>query len=519
VDDAYFVVNGMSVRRRVFPSALLEALNDAPDSPAFEHGETIVSRGELLKLIGRLAASLRAAGLGPGRGLAVSLAVSPEAFAAQMAAHVLGCRVVGVRPGYTSGQLAHVLAMDVDALLVDRSTATPELLTAAGRTPLLSVADLMAAPPEDVELVITARPDDVAFVAFTSGSTGNPKGCAITYGALTAHWAWQPRVWSPAAAEFATAFRRYMLFGTLSSIVVMEFLGPCLLGGGTAVIPEDDGRPLFPYAIERHRITGSIITVPRLCQMLDLLREEPADVSSLRALMVSGSPLSPDRLAEAVDRLGPVVYQGYGQTEVGNIAMLTPGDIAGGPDGLLASTGRPHPRVEISVRDEAGSELAPRHDGEIFVRCPYQMKGYWGDPAETRDVLRDGWIRTRDLGHLDDEGYLYLVGRTRDVILVNAMVVYAGPIERVLASHPGVIDAYVTGAPDERTGEAVHAFVVPLGDRVFNDAVSTELAALVRAQLGDDSVPQTITAVPGVPVAASGKPDKRALLRLAPGGA
>jgi fatty-acyl-CoA synthase len=245
--------------------------------------------------------------------------------------------------------------------------------------------------------------------------------------------------------------------------------------------------------------------------MLDLLRKEPADVSSLRGLMVSGSPLSPDRLAEAVDRLGPVVYQGYGQTEVGNISMLTPGDIAGGPDGLLASTGRPHPRVEISVRDEAGRELAPSHDGEIFVRCPYQMKGYWGDPGETRDVLRDGWIRTRDLGHVDDEGYLYLVGRTRDVILVNAMVVYAGPIERVLASHPDVIEAYVTGAPDERTGEAVHAFVVPAGDRGFDGAA--ELAALVRAQLGEDSVPQTITAVPGVPVAASGKPDKRALLR------
>ena len=524
MDDAYFVVNAMSVRREpLFPDSLLEALRAAPGSPAFEHRERIVSRGELLELIGRLAGALHAAGLGPGRGLAVSLTVSPEAFAVQIAAHVVGCRVVGVRPGYTPGQLAHVLDMAVDALVVDRSTATSDLLEAAGRIPLLSLgacpdaADLMAAP-RGAEPMVAPQPDDVAFVAFTSGSTGNPKGCAITYGALTAHWAWQPRVWSPVAAELATAFRRYLLFGTLSSIVVMEFLGPCLLGGGTAVIPEDDARPLFPYAIERHGITGSIITVPRLCQMLDLLREEPADVSSLRGLMVSGSPLSPDRLAEAVDRLGPVVYQGYGQTEVGNIAMLTPADIAAGPDGLLASTGRPHPRVEISVRDEAGRELAAGRDGEIFVRCPYQMHGYWGDPAETRDVLRDGWIRTRDLGHVDDDGYLYLVGRTRDVILVNAMVVYAGPIERVLASHPGVIDAYVTGAPDERTGEAVHAFVVPSGDRVFDDAASTELAALVRAQLGDDSVPETITAVQRVPVAASGKPDKRALLRLAPGG-
>src|SRR5918999_5515388 len=113
-----------------FPYALLEALREAPGGPGFEHEERIVSRGELLELIGRLAAALRAAGLGPVRGLAVSLAVSPVAFAAQMAAHVLGCRVVGVRPGYTPGQLAHVLAMDVDALLVD---ATSDLPTTAPR--------------------------------------------------------------------------------------------------------------------------------------------------------------------------------------------------------------------------------------------------------------------------------------------------------------------------------------------------------------------------------------------------
>src|ERR671923_1644955 len=123
----------------LFPYPLLEALREAPGSPALEHGGRIVSRGELLELIGRLAAALRAAGVGPGRGLAVSLAVSPEAFAAQMAAHALGCRVVGVRPGYTAGQLAHVLGMDVDAVLVDSSTQAPALRQAAGSARLLSL--------------------------------------------------------------------------------------------------------------------------------------------------------------------------------------------------------------------------------------------------------------------------------------------------------------------------------------------------------------------------------------------
>lgn len=501
----------------LFPHALLNALREAPESPAFEQGGRSVSRDEVLGLIRRLAGAMRRVGLGPGRGVAIHTAVSPEAFAGHLAAHVLGCRVVGVRPGYPAAQLTHVLGLDVDAVLVDPSTATSQLRAAAGRVPLLSLGpcpgavDLLASPRDDADLTPAAGPDDVAALVFTSGSTGRPKGCAITYRALSSHWAWQPSAWSPAAREFAGAFQRYLLFGTLASMVVLEFLGPCLLGGGTAVIPEDDGRPLFPYAIERHRITGSIITVPRLHQLLDVLRREPVDVGSLRALMVSGSPLSPSRLAEAVEQLGPVVYQGYGQTEAGNIAMLTPADVAAGPARVLSSVGRPHPRVEVSVRDEAGREVARGRTGEIHVRCPYQMTAYWGEDSETRDTLRDGWLRTRDLGYQDSGGFLYLVGRTRDVIMVNAMVVYAGPIERVLAGHPDLAEAYVVAAPDERTGEAVHAFVVPAAGRTPDREA---LTALVRESLGEDSVPRTITMVPGVPVAASGKPDKQALLAL-----
>jgi acyl-CoA synthetase (AMP-forming)/AMP-acid ligase II len=318
------------------------------------------------------------------------------------------------------------------------------------------------------------------------------------------------------AAELAAGFGRYLLFGTLASMVVWEFLALCLLGGGTAVIPEEDGRPLFPYAIERYRITGSIVTVPRLSGMLDLLGREPVDVGCLRALMVSGSPISPRRLAEAAERLGPVVYQGYGQTEAGSISMLTPADVAADPGRALPSVGRPHPGVAVAVRDEDGREAAPGAAGEIWVRSPYLMAGYWGDPAETRDVLRDGWLRTRDLGRVDEAGFLHLTGRTRDAVMVNAMVVYAGPIERVLAGHPDVAEAYVVGAPDEETGEAVHAFVVPAAGRVPDPDA---LAALVRAELGADSVPRTVTSVPAVPVAPGGKPDKRALLdRYRPAG-
>lgn len=495
-----------------FPYPVLESLREAPGDIAFEHGDRLVTRGELLDLIERLAAALRDKGLGPGRGVALSTGVSPEAFAAHMAAHLLGCRVLCVRPGLTPRLLAHVLGMEVDAVIADASTATPDLFAAAGPAAVVSLgpvegaADLLPCTGRVTECM--GRMDDVALLTFTSGSTGVPKGCAFTYRGLGAHWSWNPRNWTPMAADVAASFERFAVFGTLAASVILDYVVLCVLGGGTAVIPVDDGRPLYPYAIERHRLTGTVMAAPRLCQMLDVLREEKVDTSSLRVVMVGGSPITPHRLSEAVERLGPVVYHGYGMTEGSLISMLTPADLARFPN-ATASAGLAHPAVEISVRDEDGRELPTGHTGELYVRSPYLMTSYWNQPEETREVLRDGWLRTRDLGHLDTDGLLYLSGRIRDVILVHASVVYAGPIERLLATHPTVAEAYVTAAPDDRTGEAVHAFIVPVPGQTPDP---TALTALVRAELGADSVPQTITTVTDVPVAPSGKPDKRALL-------
>lgn len=503
----------------VFPTSLLDAFRAEPATPAFEHGRRVVLRGEVLEWIRRLSNAMREVGLGPGRGLAVFTAVTPEAFAARIAAHVVGCRVVGLRAGYTPRQLAHVLGMDIDALLVDPSTRSAELVESAGAARLLSIGpcagavDLFAAASGGPSVCVDARPDDVGLLCFTSGSTGQPKGCAMTYRALGAHWAWKgPRAWSPVAAELAAGFGRYLLYGTLSSLVVQEFVALCLLGGGTAVIPESDVASSFPDAIERYRISGAIITVPRLLQMLERLRAGAFEVSTLRALMVSGSPITASQLLSAAERLGPVVYQGYGQTEAGSISMLTPGDLARHGELAATSVGRPHPEVAVSVRDEANEPVGTGQTGEIYVRCPYGMTGYWGRPEETSEALCDGWLRTRDLGYLDDAGFLHLVGRSRDVILVNALVVYAGPIEHALASHPDVDQAYVVAAPDAQTGEAVRAFIVPAAGRALDDEMRRALADRVRAEHGDDSVPKTITAISAVPVAASGKPDKRALL-------
>ncbi|MEU7140973.1 long-chain fatty acid--CoA ligase [Nocardia sp. NPDC046473] len=460
-----------------FPESIVQALQAAPEEVVVEHGARSVTRGELLTMMGTIAGGLRRSGLGPGRGVAMVVDVSAESLAAYLAAYTLGCRVICVRPGLSERQQAHVLSNGVDAVLDDEQLAA-----------------LLRGPAHP--LTIEARPGDIARVAYTSGTTGLPKGCAQTYQAMSAHWSWGNATWSQDTAELASCAERYLLFGTLASAVVQDYLALCLLGGGTAVIPEPDGKPLFPGVIERLRITATIMNVPRLYQMLDDLRTSPIDTGSLRAMVVAGSPLTAHRLTEAVQVLGPVVHQAYGQTETGGLTTLTPHEIGAG---VLTSVGRPLPGVRIDIRDN-----------EIYVRNDYMMSEYLGNPAETADVLVDGWLRTRDLGYLDD-GYLYLTGRARDVIIVDALPVYAGPIERVLSGHPDVDQAYVVGAPDDRRGEAVHAFIVP---RAGHAPDSTVLSALVRTELGESSVPQTYTAVPDAPIAASGKPDKKALLEL-----
>ncbi|MEW1859712.1 fatty acid--CoA ligase family protein [Streptomyces sp. NPDC088194] len=522
----------------VFPQPLIDAFARDPDTAAFEFRTRPVSRGRVLDLVRDCAAGLAAAGLGPGRAVALTTDVTPAGFAAQIAAHLLGCRVVGLRPGLTPAQLRHVLAQDIDTVLTDDTTRTDALTDAAkaaGSAVLDVERDLLGGSggdggigprgsatgdgPRDAEAGDTApragltargRPDDIALITLTSGSTGNPKGCAQTYRALGDHWSWQPTRWSATTRQLADGYRRFLVFGTLTSAVMLEHLALCLLGGGTAIIPEPPVS--FPHTWQRHRVTACLCTVPRLYQVLDTLRTEDVDTSSMRALLVAGSPLPPHRLAEAADRLGPVVYQGYGQTETGMLALLTPADQDRYGDRVRDSVGRPMPGVGISVRDPAGQPVPTGAAGEVWVQAGGAMSGYWNDQEQTREVVHDGWIRTRDLGTLGDDGFLRLAGRARDVVFVNAILHYTAAIESALTTHPDVDQSYVVAAPDESTGEAAHAFIVPASpDRVPDPA---ELRATVRAVLGDGAVPATLTVLAAVPVAPSGKPDKKALLAM-----
>ncbi|MEV6900195.1 long-chain fatty acid--CoA ligase [Amycolatopsis sp. NPDC051372] len=487
----------------VFPQAVLDALGSQPDAVAFEHGPRKVTRGEARDLIGRFVAALRGAGVSRGDGVGVATAVTPEGWAAQIAAQTLGCRTVGIRAGLPVAHLRTVVG-DLAAVVVDEASETPELRATAAGAKILRVGPQLLSVFE--EPVPSGRPSDIGWVVFTSGSTGLPKGVAYSFEALTAQGIEQRPEETP--ADLAARYRRFLLFGTLTSAVMITHLRSCLLAGGTVVIPSE--LPDFPWILPRLDITAALTTVPRLYKILDVLRTSSVDVSSVRMLVVAGSPVAPGLMAEAFSRVGSGMQQAYGQTEVGKLTVLTPADVAAFPD-ALGSAGRPCAGVEISVRDSSGTDVEAGASGEIFVRSPGQFSGYWGNPSQTADVLRDGWVRTQDIGHVDAAGFLHLTGRTRDVVIVNAVIHYTGPIERALASHADVDQAYVVAAPDPSTGEAAHAFVVPAPGRVPDVAA---LRGLVASSLGEAAVPSTVTVIDAVPVAASGKPDKQALLGM-----
>ncbi|MFI5931555.1 class I adenylate-forming enzyme family protein [Actinoplanes sp. NPDC051494] len=462
----------------MWPQPVLDLLAVGGDKPVFEDGDRVVTAAEMSGLIRRIAAGLRAAGIGPGAGVALRLSVTASAFAATMAAFAVGARVCGVGPGLTPAQVGDLLR-HADAELIDDAR----------------VAALERSADDGVPPVAAGRPGDIARIIYTSGSTGDPKGCVQTYAAMSAAWAPFPDRWPPAIAELAGRLGRYLVFGSLSSQVMLEYGVLALVAGGTLVVARPPG---FPAAIVRHRATASVITVGKLYQLIRDQRANPVDLSSLGALMVSGSPLDPGRLREALEVLGPVLFHGYGQTETGMIAMVTPAELLGDP-ATLSSVGRPPPVHDLEIRD-----------GELYVRTPSQASAYWKDPAASAEVFVDGWIRTRDLATRTADGYLHLHGRARDVIIVHAVLVHAGPVERTLATDPAVAEAYVVGRPDEVTGEAVHAFVVPARGRIPDP---DQLRDLVAERLGEAAVPRTVTVIDAVPVASSGKPDK-SLLRV-----
>jgi fatty-acyl-CoA synthase len=243
--------------------------------------------------------------------------------------------------------------------------------------------------------------------------------------------------------------------------------------------------------------------------MLDHPRMSSADLASLDVLYYGAAAMSPSRLQEGIERLGPVFFQFYGQAECPmTITVLRKEEHRLGDLARLATCGRPVPWLDVALLDDEGQVVDQGAPGEICVRGPLVMKEYLNKPEQTAEAFRFGWLHTGDVARADEEGFYTIVDRKKDMIVTGGFNVFPRELEDVLSSHPAVSAAAVIGIPDEKWGEAVKAVVVR---RPGADVVEEELIALVKERKGSVSAPKSVDFVDAIPLSPLGKPDKKAL--------
>jgi long-chain acyl-CoA synthetase len=350
-------------------------------------------------------------------------------------------------------------------------------------------------------------PTDVSMQLYTSGTTGLPKGVMLTNANM-----------STAISEAGQTFN---IDDDTVSLVAMPLFhiggsgwALCAMSrGGRSVILRDVDPSLLLKLIEQERISEMFLVPAVLMLLLAMPELQTADLSSLRNVFYGASPISEDVLVRCMSAFGCDFCQVYGMTETtGAITALRPHDHD--PDGprrgLLRSAGKPHGGVELRIVDPvSGADAALGEVGEVWTRSPYNMAGYWGKPEETAATVNaEGWLHTGDAGFFDEEGYLYLHDRMKDMIVSGGENIYPAEVENVLLSHPAVADAAVIGVPDERWGETVKAIVVIAPDATLDQA---EVIAHCRANLAHYKCPTSMDSIDVLPRNPSGKILKREL--------
>ncbi|BCK66362.1 fatty acid CoA ligase [Streptomyces libani subsp. rufus] len=499
---------------RTYVEENLDALSADPAREALVHQGRRVTAGELRSLIHRLARALRARGVDRGATVTLLSGNLPETLAARYAANLIGARVNHLYNKLSAeSQAAIVRDVETRALIVDPRYAeraaevtelapVPDILTLG---PAKTGADLLelAAGQSDEPFASRARPGDVCTIRHTGGTTGHPKGICTTF---------EQARWFHGVLPEQPEFERRQLVCTTLAHAAGAMADRTLHVGGTIVLLDDFEPGTVLATLARERISELFLLPPLLYQLMDHPDAPHTDTSSLRMLTYGGCQASPARIADAVRMFGPVLMQGYGQNEAGGISVLTQEDHDPQRPDRLRSAGKVLPDVEVEIRDESGRPLPAGEHGEVCVRSAMIMKGYWKQPELTAEVLRDGWLHTGDIGFLDDEGYLTIVDRLKDMIVVVGGHVYTTELEDLLNSHPQVLQSAVFGVRDADRMERVHAVVVRApGSEVDGE----QLRAKVRAERGAMYEPHRITFVEALPLTDVGKPDKKELRRQA----
>ncbi|MGI3222750.1 class I adenylate-forming enzyme family protein [Streptomyces sp. GTA36] len=465
-----------------------------PHRAAVSDGHQSLTNTQLLSRVRIAARQLQDHGIGPGDVVALKLTNRVEFVILLFAAWRLGATVTPVNPSMTDIEVDRQLHDSGARLLVVEDGAT----VAAHGVDVLAVGELHegTVEPDHAPLL---DPATLALLIYTSGTTGVPKGVMLDHANIDAMVEMGRQALEVGPAD------RCLLILPLFHVngIVVSVLLPLLVGASVVIAGRFDPRTFFDL-VEQERPTF-FSAVPTIYSMLAALPDHVRpDTSSLRFGVCGAAPASAELLTRFEARYGLPLIEGYGLSEGTCGSTLNP---VNGPR-RAGTVGLPFPGQEIRILGADGSEVTPGKDGEVAVRGPNVMRGYLGRPDETARVLIDGWLHTGDVGRLDAEGYLTLVGRSKDMIIRGGENIYPKEIEDVLAGDPSVLEAAVIGVPDEKWGEVVVAYVQP---RPGATVEPSALKALCARSLTGYKRPTAFFLVEAIPKNAVGKIDKVSL--------
>jgi long-chain acyl-CoA synthetase len=497
-----------------------DAAEDHPAATAIIFKGRVLTFGELDERVDRTAAAL--AGLGAQRGDRVALLAGnvPEFVTSLYGTLRAGAIACPVNAMLTPEEMGYILADAGATMVVTELAALPGLLSIRDRLGDLQTIVVIGGPPAppgtvslEEALATEAEPPDVktesgdvALVAYTSGTTDAPKGAMLTHGNLAANLDQMASV--PALAEVPddVALLALPLFHIYA---LNAILGMTIKMGATTVLVERFDPADTLALVERHGVTILLGAPPMFAAWAAFAASgEPIpDLSTVRLAISGAAPLPPETLQSFRERFGIVIWEGYGLTEAAPAVATT----ALGGQPKPGSIGLPLPGVEVRLVDESGEDVEEEDEsdpGEILVRGPNVFAGYWGKPEETAQVLQGGWLRTGDVAYRDEDGYLFIVDRKKDLIIVSGFNVFPREVEEAIERHPKVAEAAVVGIPDQRTGEAVQAWVVRAeGQAVTQD----EILDFLNGYLAKFKQPRDIRIVDELPHHVTGKVLRRAL--------
>ncbi|BCH21180.1 acyl-CoA synthetase [Mesorhizobium sp. L-8-3] len=481
------------------------------DAPCLTAGAKDLSYGEVQRLSYRVARGLASSGVEPGDKVAILSSNDPIAFSCVFGIARAGAVWCPINPRNEIAENRFILdgfdcrllifhsnyAAMVEAMLPDLPKLKKVVCLDAGLGFASSFEDWLAGI-DDAPFDRTP-PDDLALIPGTGGTTGKPKGVMLSGRNIEA---------MTALTLMGYPFKGRPVYLALAPLThaagVLCF--PIMALGGRIVIMARPDIGEFLDLIERHRVTHTFLPPTVIYMLLDHPKLAATDLSSLQCFWYGAAPISTARLAEALERIGPMA-QLFGQTEAPMmISMMAPEDHYL-PDGSvaqkrLASAGRPGPLVQVAIMDAEGRLLPSGERGEIVLRGSLVMEGYYKNPEATAEASAHGWHHTGDIGYLDEDNYLYIVDRAKDMIITGGFNVYSVEVEQALQAHEAVQDCAVIGLPDEKWGERVVAVLQPRAGKEIDAAA---VAAFVKQKIGSVKTPKQIEVWDDLPRSKVGK--------------